>query len=331
MNSLAHLHSFALPAEAKQIIILDQLSQLPDVVWTNDTWILGAGSNTIFTSDYSGTVLVNQLTGVDIQETSDSWLIDIAAGENWHLLVLNLVKQGIFGLENLALIPGSVGAAPVQNIGAYGVEISQYIKSVQVYNFKTTKFSTLSNAECGFAYRDSIFKLPEKAHLLITSVQLELPKDWQPVLNYPDLSSLSSDASAETIMKHVINVRNAKLPDPNKIPNAGSFFKNPVVSKAHYEKLLMSYPDMPAFIIDQHTVKLAAGWLIDQAGLKTLNVGDAAVHQRQALVLINKGHASGNDLITLARTICSRVSEKYGVILEPEVRLIGQNGLLDTL
>ncbi|RUO34429.1 UDP-N-acetylenolpyruvoylglucosamine reductase [Aliidiomarina shirensis] len=331
MNSLAKFHSFALPAEAKQIIILETLTQLPDIVWTNDTWILGAGSNTIFTSDYSGTVLVNQLLGVHIQETSTRWLIDIAAGENWHSLVLNLVEQGIFGLENLALIPGSVGAAPVQNIGAYGVEISRYIKSVQVYNFKTHEFSTMNNADCRFAYRDSIFKLTENAHLLITSVQLELPKSWQPVLDYPDLSSLPRDASAEAIMKHVINVRNAKLPDPEKLPNAGSFFKNPIVSKAYYEELLATYPDMPAFVLDKHSVKLAAGWLIDHAGLKALNVGDAAVHQRQALVLINRGRASGNDLITLARAICTRISEKYGVYLEPEVRLLGQNGLLETL
>lgn len=331
MNSLTKLHSFALPAEAKQIILLESHEQLAKIAWTNDTWILGAGTNTIFTSDYSGTVLVNQLLGIDIRETSDDWLIDVAAGENWHSLVLSLIQQGIFGLENLALIPGSVGAAPVQNIGAYGVEISQYIKSVQVYNFKTHEFTIMGNSECEFAYRDSIFKSPENAHLLITSVQLVLPKAWKPVLDYPDLALLSPESSAENVMNHVINVRNAKLPDPDEIPNAGSFFKNPIVTKAHYNELLAIYPDMPAFILNQNSVKLAAGWLIDKAGLKSFHVGDAAVHQRQALVLINNGQASGNDLISLARAIRSKVHEKYGVLLEPEVRLLGQNGLLATL
>lgn len=331
MNSLAPYHSFSLQSSAQSIVFIESLDQLSKIEWTNDTWILGAGTNTIFTSNYSGSVLINQLKSLTITESDTDWLIDVAAGENWHSLVEKLVNEGIPGLENLALIPGSVGAAPVQNIGAYGVEISRYIESVQVYNFKSHEFVKMNNSDCNFEYRDSVFKQPENSHLLITSVQFKLPKHWLPVLEYPDLQSLPNDATAEMIMQHVIQVRKAKLPDPDEIPNAGSFFKNPVISSAQYQSLLSNFPDMPAFVLDKNKVKLAAGWLIDRAGLKPLRVGDAAVHQRQALVLINKGQASGADLLTLARNICNTVKEKYGVELEPEVRLLGENGLLAQL
>ncbi|RUO19935.1 UDP-N-acetylenolpyruvoylglucosamine reductase [Aliidiomarina iranensis] len=331
MTSLRPYHSFALPASAESMLYVDSEAQLENIIWRDDMWILGAGSNTIFVDDYAGVVLVNQLKGIQIDDIDDGWLIEVAAGENWHALVVHLIELGIPGLENLALIPGSVGAAPVQNIGAYGVEVSKYIGSVRVYDLKAHKAYTLSNAECEFAYRDSLFKQPCNAHLLITSVQFKLPKNWQPTLTYPDLNSLPPYIDAKTIMAHVISVRNAKLPDPQRIPNAGSFFKNPVVAKAHYDRLIERFPNLPAYVVDENQVKLAAGWLIDNAGLKSMKIGGAEVHQRQALVLVNKGNATGEDLLSLARAIQARVEAEYGVKLEPEVRLLGKHGLLGEL
>lgn len=328
MTALHNKHSFALKAQAFDYLAIKKLSDLDNIIWSADSWILGAGSNTVFTQDFTGQLIHNCLSGGEIHETADSFELCIASGENWHEWVTKTVAEGIPGLENLALIPGSVGAAPVQNIGAYGVEVSRFITRVDVYDLAQHKGFNLSAADCNFAYRDSVFKQPEHSSWFITAVHLSLPKDWAPVLEYPDLRELPAHSDASQVMQKVIAVRQSKLPDPKQIPNAGSFFKNPVVDENQLEKLLKSYPQMPYFRIDQSRIKLAAGWLIDQAGLKACSIGDAGVHQKQALVLVNRGKASGEELLQLAQRVCQEVNRKFAVELEPEVRLLGDKGLL---
>jgi UDP-N-acetylmuramate dehydrogenase len=328
MISLKNKHSFRLPSKAGAYFPIEALSDLDQVLWGEQSWILGDGSNTLFTDDFVGPVIHNRLTGHRIEEFAEYFAVAIAAGENWHYWVSRLVNEGIYGLENLALIPGSVGAAPVQNIGAYGVEVSQFIAAVEGIDLATKESFTLSNEECKFAYRDSVFKQSDSRSLFITEVTFHLPKHWRPVLDYPDLRRLSDSASAAEVMQRVIEVRQAKLPDPNVTPNAGSFFKNPVISREQLKSLLASYPQMPYYELPDEQVKLAAGWLIDQAGLKSARKGGAGVHQQQALVLINDSNATGADVLDLARYVQRVVRDTFAVELQPEVRLLGNKGLV---
>lgn len=328
MFPLKSKHSFAIDVSAKQLIEIDSIAKLQSLQWTNDTYILGEGTNTIFTEDFNGQLLVNRMSGVKVTEVEKGWHVHAAAGENWHSLVVSLIERGIYGSENLALIPGSVGAAPVQNIGAYGVEVALFIDRVEVYDCKLHVQTELTHEECKFAYRDSIFKRPEHRHWLITGVHFFFPKAWQAVLGYPDLANLTPDATAVEIMSHVIAVRKQKLPDPAQIPNAGSFFKNPIVTEADCQRIQQAFPEVPVFIQANGQCKLAAAWLIDKAGLKSLRVGGAAVHERQALVLVNRENATGVDILTLAEQIRMQVRERYGVELEPEVRLLNDHGLI---
>lgn len=329
MVDLQDKHSFALPAKAANVAAIHQLADIASAQWHDDAYILGEGTNTVFLQDFTGHLLLNRLKGVEIDELDDRYVVSIAAGENWHRCVEMLVQQGIFGLENLALIPGSVGAAPVQNIGAYGVEAGDYISRVEGVDLKTQQPFALSNEACLFGYRDSIFKRPEYASWLITRVVFELPKAWKAQLNYPDLATLPSDASAEMVFEQVVKIRQQKLPDPSVLPNAGSFFKNPIISSQDCRHLRQRYPDLRFFDLPNGSCKLAAGWLIDQAGLKSLRVGGAGVHQRQALVLVNSNNATGADLVQLAQQVRKQIQQRFHVELEPEVRLLGSNGLME--
>lgn len=328
MVSLQDKHSFRISASARDVISVTHRDQLSDIANLDDLWILGEGTNTIFTEDFKGTILWIQLRGIEVTEHSDSWLLHVAAGENWHRLVEFTLNQGMPGLENLALIPGSVGAAPVQNIGAYGVELSEFIEGVEGYDLKTKETRYLPNSGCGFSYRESVFKTPAFSHFVITDVYLRIPKNWIPKLSYADLADMPDSSSAYEIMQRVIEVRRRKLPDPIEIPNAGSFFKNPIIDHIQLKRLQEKYPTMPVYPVDAQSSKIPAGWLIDKAGLKSLQVGDAGVHEKQALVLVNRGTASGQDLSQLAHKIISEVHDIYGVKLEPEVRLLGRSGLI---
>lgn len=329
--TITNLHSFALPASCRQVIELSCKKQLPEIPWGSQTLILGEGTNTIFLEDYNGCIVVNKLKGITVKETSSNFLVTAQAGENWHDFVVSLHHKGIHGLENLALIPGTVGAAPVQNIGAYGVEVGQFIESVTGWDFVNGKPINWTHTECGFGYRSSKFKRAEWRHILITEVHFRIPKSWQPTLNYKELTDLPCDVSAAKLMERIIAVRTLKLPDPHEIPNAGSFFKNPIVTRDVALALKAKYPDLPHYRQDSGEVKLAAGWLIEQAGLKQVAYGDAAVHKQQALVLVNLGRAKGHELKLLAQHIMRIVFEIYGVQLEPEVRLIGAQGLITHL
>lgn len=324
--SLKSFHTFQLPYTAATMVRIteaEDLSQLED-----DYWILGEGSNTIFTTDFARPLVRVLIAGIEVASTESSFEVKVGAGENWHQLVCAMLEQDIYGLENLALIPGSVGAAPVQNIGAYGVEVSNFITRVDVWDRSERRHRSFNKDECAFAYRDSLFKR-SKGRYVITYVHFSFPKAWQPTLNYGALSELASDASAQEIKEAVIRIRNSKLPNPNEIPNAGSFFKNPVIAREVFEKLQQRYPDMPSFVVSENEVKLAAGWLIDQLGLKGFRCGGAQVHAKQALVLTNTGDATGVDIIELARTIQQRVRERFNVELEAEVRLLGTQELIE--
>jgi UDP-N-acetylmuramate dehydrogenase len=290
--------------------------------------VLGGGSNILFRKDYTGIVMKNELKGIGlVKEDADHYYVKAGAGENWHLFVMHCIQQGYAGVENLSLIPGNVGAGPMQNIGAYGVELKDVFYELEALNIHTLETETFSNAECRFGYRESIFKREAKDKYIITSVVFRLNKN--PVFNTSygaiekELEVMGvKDLSIRAISQAVINIRSSKLPDPAKIGNAGSFFKNPVVSTEKYEQLKQEFPNIVGYPNSPAETKLAAGWLIEQCGWKGQTFGDAGVHKLQALVLVNYGDAEGRDIYNLSQRIMDSVFEKFGVELEREVNIV---------
>lgn len=327
--NLRALNSFALPAVARRMVrirseadvrrVLDDpaIGRLPRLV-------LGGGSNLVFTRDPAGVVLKVEVAGMRLlQANDDAWIVEAGAGESWHALVEWTLAQGWPGLENLALIPGTVGAAPVQNIGAYGVELTDRFESLDAVDLVTGRTVTLDRAACRFGYRDSVFKGALAGKSLITRVRLRLPRPWVPVLGYQDLERRVAETGitapdARTIFDWVCAIRRDKLPDPAEIGNAGSFFKNPVVTAEQCRDIIGRDPEIVHYPLPDGTVKLAAGWLIDACGWKGKSIGRAAVYERQALVLVNRGEASGAEVVTLARAIQESVYGRFGIRLEPE-------------
>ncbi|GAB7218087.1 UDP-N-acetylmuramate dehydrogenase [Dickeya oryzae] len=296
------------------------------------TLILGEGSNILFLGDFHGIVLINRLKGIEVDETESEWMLHVGAGENWHQLVEYTLAHQIAGLENLALIPGCVGSAPIQNIGAYGVDLKHVCAYVDVLNLNTGEVNRLNAQECRFGYRDSIFKHEYQNGFAIIAVGLCLSKNWKPILEYGDLTRLDpTTVTSRDVFDAVCQMRRSKLPDPKVMGNAGSFFKNPVVPSVIAEHILTHYPNAPHYPQPAGDVKLAAGWLIDQCGLKGYQIGQAAVHDKQALVLVNKGGASSDELIALARYVRNQVAAKFDVWLEPEVRFIAARGEVDAV
>lgn len=289
--------------------------------------VLGGGSNIVLVDDYQGHVVKILTKGIEIHEDDEYVYIRVEAGENWHDLVSLCVGKGIGGLENLALIPGSVGAAPIQNIGAYGVEFCDICDWVEYLDLPAGEAKRLIGADCQFAYRESIFKGELKAQAVITSVGIKLAKQWQPNLSYGPLKSLMVDGiTPKCVFNFVCQLRQEKLPDPLVLGNAGSFFKNPIVPVATFERLRDNYPDIVAFQMGNQNMKLAAAWLIDKAGLKGVSCSDASVHEQQALVLVNNGEATGRDVCQLADLIIDRIMQLFDIQLETEPRLIGATG-----
>jgi len=323
------LHSFHLSSVAKnlfEINSIDDLSRLKEMTNNAEFIVIGEGSNTIFIEDYMGTIILNKLMGIDVTQSDEHFSVSVSSGCNWNSFVVWCLSNEIYGLENLALIPGTVGACPIQNIGAYGVEVKKFIESVEYFDLATGKVSTLTNDLCQFSYRDSIFKHDLSSGVFITKVNFSFPKIWEPEVHYSPLNTLVAP-SAQDIYDKVCEVRQLKLPDPSLIGNAGSFFKNPIVSNQKVNELIKQYDDLPNYAYNSNSKKIAAGWLIDRAGLKGFSLGNVAVHDKQALVLTNKtGEASGKELIKLASHVMKTVHDKFGVVLEPEVRFIGKHG-----
>jgi UDP-N-acetylmuramate dehydrogenase len=331
--SLKSLNTFGIDARADYYVAPRNEHELLEVLEWNKTqslpvFVLGGGSNIILVGDYSGLVIHPAFTGITLIEESDSdVLIEVGAGEVWHDFVQTTLANGWFGLENLSLIPGTVGAAPVQNIGAYGVELADYLDSLTTIKMATQESVHFSREDCRLAYRDSIFKQSEVGQHVITRVRFRLLK--QPVLklNYGDIrqelqSQHIEHPTATDVAKAVIAIRQRKLPDPKEIGNAGSFFKNPVVASATYKAIKQQFPNVVAYLQGDY-VKLAAGWLIEQAGWKGRQLGCVGSYEKQALVLVNHGGATGAEVIAIAQAIQQSVQEKFAVLLEMEPVVVG--------
>ncbi len=323
------MNTLGIDARAQCYLPVQSVAQLQAVrqdavLSTMPRLVLGGGSNLLLTRDFEGLVLHMANLGMEIAGESDSHvMVRAQAGESWHGLVQWTLAQGIPGLENLSLIPGSVGASPIQNIGAYGAELADFFHSLTAFDFSTGELLTLTREDCAFGYRDSVFKHRLRDRAVILDVSFALPKQWQANLKYAELSAelevqgitnpLATDISAA-----VIAIRRRKLPDPAIIGNAGSFFKNPVVSAQQQSALLTLHPQLISYVQKDGSFKLAAGWLIDQCGWKGKSLGAAGVHEKQALVLVNRGGASGQEVLQLAARIREDVALRFGVMLETE-------------
>ena len=329
--NLANRNSFGVVECAKTLVEFDSAEDLKEyfVEQKPAKWyVLGAGNNTLFTRSYDG-VLLTPVSGRLEVLKDDGVNVDIRveAAHDWDELVAWSVEQGLWGIENLSAIPSSVGAAPVQNIGAYGAEAKDAITVVEYFDTRTMEVVRLSNEECHFAYRESIFKQELKGCAIIIAVEFRLSREAKPNLGYGDVIKeveARGGATLANIREAICAIRGSKLPDPKVLGNAGSFFKNPIVERAMAEALLENYPEMPYYPIagDEARVKLAAGWLIDKSGLKGYRDGSVGVHDRQALVLVNHGGATGGDVMRLAGYVCQRVKECFGVEISPEVNIL---------
>ena len=327
-------NTFHIVARAHTLVRLRSLLDLQALL-ANPDWalapkfVLGGGSNIVLTGDVKPMVLKVEIMGRRlVRETARAWVLEAGAGENWHEFIAWSLAQGYPGLENMALIPGTVGASPVQNVGAYGVELQDRFESLDAVDLQTGQLFTLNAAQCGFGYRDSVFKHASKplglaGRALITAVRFALPKPWKAVLGYADLEKKRvqtgiNNPSAQQIFDWVCDIRRAKLPDPALIGNAGSFFKNPTVSAEQCQDIIGREPKIVHYLLADGSSKLAAGWLIDACGWRGKSVGNAGVYEKQALVLVNRGGATGGEVMTLARSIQTSVYERFGIMLEPE-------------
>ena len=331
--SLKHLNSFSTGARASQLLVLESEHDLQTFIDRfqfdpERDLILGAGSNILFVNNVEGNVVLNRVTGRKIVADSDTEvLVEACGGENWHQLVLWSLEQGLSGIENLSLIPGLAGAAPMQNIGAYGVELSDVLDSLQALDLKTGEYCEFDRENCQFAYRDSRFKSADAGRYLITRIRLSLQRRFKPKLAYTglgeELQSMGIErATAKQVSDAVIRIRQRKLPDPQVTGNAGSFFKNPVVDRVAADLLLKDFAGLPVYAMNNDKAKLSAAWMIEQCGWKGHRAGDAGVSDQHALVLVNHGNASGRQLLELANTIGESVKNRFGIELKPEPKII---------
>lgn len=327
--SLRGLNSFGVEARAARAIAIEfeeELLDLPAFDPRTDL-VLGGGSNVLLTTDVPGTVFLNRIRGrAIVGEHGGQVQVEVGAGENWHQLVRWTIEQGLCGLENLSLIPGLAGGAPIQNIGAYGVEFATVLDRLTAWDWQLARWVSFERADCAFGYRDSLFKSGAADRYLVCSMRLRLSREFGARLDYAGLSEELAaagvlNATALDVSDAVIRLRRRKLPDPAMCGNAGSFFKNPVVSVATAEALLSDFPQLPARA-DTGGVKLSAAWMIERCGCKGQRRGDAGVSEQHALVLVNHGAASGRDIVALADWIAARVADSFGVELEPEPRIV---------
>ena len=326
--------TFGFPNTARYFVTVRTVDELQEVLKSDiyhnyPSLCLGGGSNVLFTEDYDGIVIHNDIHGIEITHHDDTYIeIRVGAGENWHELVMYTVAEGWGGFENLALIPGTVGGTPVQNIGAYGVEISEHIVEVEVLDTHTGEIKKLKRDECAFGYRASIFKTTAQGRYIITHVHFRLNTGNHIVrTDYGDIQNILEQKGVtnphiDDVCQAVIAIRSAKLPDPKFIGNAGSFFKNPIVDESVVSAIVSEYPQMPYYTLPNGRIKIPAGWLIDTAGWKGYRRGSVGVHDKQALVLVHFEGGSSTDLVALARDIMDDVFKKFSITLEPEVTFI---------
>jgi len=331
--SLKHLNSFSVEASADQILELESEQDLLELAAEHQydpatDLLLGGGSNILFAANVEATVILNRITGKRIiSESGNEVLVEVCGGENWHQLVLWSLEQGLSGIENLSLIPGLTGAAPMQNIGAYGVELSDVLESVQAIELQTGEIHHFEHSDCQLSYRDSRFKSSDANRFLISHVVLRLQRKFVPKLAYAglqeELKSMGIDQpTAKQVSNAVIRIRLRKLPNPEVIANAGSFFKNPIVDQLTAEALHKDFADLPVYAAADGKAKLSAAWMIDHCGWKGHREGDAGVSNQHALVLVNYRNASGQHLLDLATAITDSVKQRFGIMLSPEPRII---------
>lgn len=330
---LKSYNTFGIDATAKKFIKINSLGEAVEFFKKNTPeatepiLILGGGSNVLFTNNFEGTILHNNIKGIKkLDEDEKHVYIEAMAGEVWHEFVQYCLENNLAGVENLSLIPGNVGASPMQNIGAYGVEVKDVIEKVKAIEMETSELVEFSAAECKFDYRSSIFKTSHKNKYFISSVIFRLNKKPNFQISYGaivnELEKLEGELSIQKISQAVINIRQSKLPDPKKIGNAGSFFKNPIVDKADYNDLLEAHPGIPVYPVSDTQIKFAAGWLIEQCGWKGKDLGGYGVHKDQSLVLVNYGGATGDQIYQLSEDIIQSVQNKFGILLEREVNVV---------
>ena len=329
--SLKPYNTFQIDVKAKLFYPFTGPEDLDEILRANSkvqTIILGGGSNILFTKNFDGLVLKNEIKGIDlIKEDANHVYVKAGAGENWHQLVQYTLQRNFAGLENLSLIPGNVGASPMQNIGAYGVEMKEVFDELEAYHRKDKKIRTFTVNDCEFGYRESVFKKRYKNDFVILNVTFRLNKKPHFNTSYgaieQELQKMKiQDLSIQSISQAVINIRTSKLPDPVKIGNAGSFFKNPEISQTQYKKLQSSFTGIIGYPLQNGNIKLAAGWLIEQCGWKGVRRGNAGCHSQQALVLVNHGNATGKEVFDLSEEILQSVRRKFGIQLEREVNII---------
>ncbi len=331
--SLLPYNTFGIDAHAKLFCRIQTTEQLAELIATpsyrqDQRLILGSGSNVLFTQDFDGLVIHNEIKGIESTNDNDRVLVTAGSGELWHELVLYCIAKDWGGIENLSLIPGTVGAAPIQNIGAYGIEMSNVVHEVTAIDADTGALLTFNNRQCKFEYRESAFKREYKGKVFISSVTLSLSRINHHIdIHYGAIQDTLKQhridhVTIKSVSDAVIEIRQSKLPDYRKVGNAGSFFKNPTVTKETLTRLHAEYPAMPFYQSDNHVVKIPAAWLIEQCGWKGKRIGDAGVHPLQALVLVNYGGASGGELVQLAEQIQTSVHKKFELLLTPEVNII---------
>lgn len=335
-QSLQAYNTFGFDVTAKWFCIIESVEDLTEllkkeVYKNNQVLFIGGGSNILLKSDFAGLVVINRIKGIEIIKPSNEDYVYLKAGggESWHELVMRSIQEGLGGLENLSLIPGTVGAAPMQNIGAYGVEIKDVFSSLQAFNLNTGVIEEFDKEQCKFGYRDSIFKQDLKGKFIIVSVTFKLYKahNYQVAISYGAIQEVLKvknifEPTIQDVSAAVIEIRQSKLPNPKEIGNSGSFFKNPIVDREKYAYLKENYPEMPAYEISAEEVKLAAGWLIEKAGWKGYQENGVGVHHNQALVLVNHGDGSGLAIAQLANKIQDSIQSTFGIELSPEVNFI---------
>lgn len=330
--SLKNYNTFGIEAKAKEFVAIHSQEELKQILSKNSDkklFILGGGSNMLLTKDIDALVIHIAIKGKKIINEDDNFVwIECNAGENWHQFVLWTINQDFGGLENMSLIPGNVGTTPVQNIGAYGAEIKDTFVSCNAMNINTQELKTFTKEECKFGYRESIFKQEAKDKFIITSVIFKLTKHKHNInIGYGDIQALLAKNNIENptikdVSNAVITIRESKLPNPKELGNSGSFFKNPVISKEHFLRVLHQFPDIKYFDVSPTQVKVPAGWLIEHSGLKGYRKDDAGVHKYQALVLVNYGNATGKEILELSKYVQKTILDKYNIAIETEVNVI---------
>jgi len=331
--SLKSLNTFTVDAKAKYFAEVDNILELKEILSTKvfkseNRLILGGGSNILFTEDFNGIVLkLNNTEIKKISESEENVFLQVDAGVKWDSFVQHTIENGISGIENLSLIPGNVGAAPIQNIGAYGVEVKDLIENVNLLMIDGLEEISLSNQECNFSYRNSIFKNELKNKFVITSVLFKFSKQSKINLTYAPLNDYfvemdENKITSQNVRDAVISIRESKLPDPNKIGNAGSFFKNPIITKEKFEELKGVYSDLHGYPDSNSKIKISAGWLIEKCGLKGKRIGDVGIHEKQALVIVNHGSATGTEILEFSKMIQSEVENKFNIKIINEVNIL---------